>query len=156
MQAHGLGYLVADGEDGIKAGDWLLKDHRDAVPPDLLHLLLGKLQKVPPVEHYLAALNFTGRIGYQAHDAQCRNGFSAARFAHKAKRAAPVQRKAQAVYGGKFTLFGSEDGNEVFDFEQGHGLFKTGFQSLQAGGKLLYALYEIGKNFEAGLHFGDV
>jgi hypothetical protein len=42
MDAHGLHYLPADGEDGVQAGHGFLEDHRGQAASDVAQLNLGK------------------------------------------------------------------------------------------------------------------
>ncbi|MNL08402.1 hypothetical protein D3C87_1291200 [compost metagenome] len=70
-----LGNLAADREDGIERRHRLLKYHRDVVAPHAPHFLLGKRQKIAPVQENFT-LNPAESGAKQAHDGQRGDGLS--------------------------------------------------------------------------------
>ncbi len=46
VQQHGLGHLIADGEDGVQARHRLLEDHAHLAAADLPHLLLRQRHEI--------------------------------------------------------------------------------------------------------------
>src|SRR5712691_3801980 len=61
MESEGLGNLFTNSEDGIERSHRILEDHRDVVPADLPHLLIGQSQQVLAIEDNLATDNLSRR-----------------------------------------------------------------------------------------------
>lgn len=97
MQKKNLAQLSADRLDRIEGGHRLLEDHADAAAADATHFLWWKRREIPAVKQDLAAPNLAHRLWQQPHDRQRGHTLAAARFADDAKRAAPADRKADAV-----------------------------------------------------------
>jgi hypothetical protein len=84
VRAVGLGDLLADAEDRVERGHRLLEDHRDVAAADGLHLRLGQVGQVLPLEQDLA-VDAGVALGQQAQHAQASDGLAAAAFAHHAQ-----------------------------------------------------------------------
>jgi len=70
VEANRLHDLLAHRVDGVERGHGFLEHHRDLVPPQPAHLILGEIEEVPPAQEHLPAGDPAGRRGNEPKDAE--------------------------------------------------------------------------------------
>jgi hypothetical protein len=120
-----LDQLLADPHVRVQRRHRILEDHRDPVPSDVLHLVLGRLGEIArPLafrrKEDLAADDATGRILDQAHDRQARHALARPALAHDPQHLAPVHRERDAVDRLDGAFFAEEVRAEIFYLEDRH------------------------------------
>src|SRR5260370_6303579 len=63
MQSDPLGYLFADGVDGVKGGHWFLKHHADLLAAYSAHFYLAERNQITSEPQYLAMSYLPRRHG---------------------------------------------------------------------------------------------
>ena len=111
-----LAELALDGKDRVQAGHRLLKDDGNLVAAYLVHLLLGELGQIAPLEQDLALGNIAVAV-QQLQNAHRGDGFAGTGLAHDADRAAGFQRIRHVVDRLDDTLPRLEIGMKVFHFQ---------------------------------------
>ncbi len=96
MGADGFDQLLADPVKRIEAGEWILKDHADALAPDTAHLLRRQIVDPQAREMDLAAGDAAGRID-QADHGKTGDRFAGAGFADHAQHLALGDIEGNAV-----------------------------------------------------------
>src|SRR3984893_8717748 len=99
MQPDGLRDLVADPHHRIKRGHRLLKDHRNAISPDLAHLVFVEPEQVAAFEHDRASTDLAGGLRPQPHDRKRGDALAATGFADDGKRLTATNMKRDVVDG---------------------------------------------------------
>ena len=112
-----LGDLRADRQHRVEAGHRLLKDHRDAMTAQALHLLLGERRELLALELDRARGDATGLRRDQPQDRHGRHRLAAAGFAHDAQRLAARHVERHAVDRAHDSVQGAELGVEIANFE---------------------------------------
>ena len=110
--------LIADPENRVEGGHWLLEDHGDHVSADLLHLCRRgvddvKCRAVVLIEADLTADRLAGRALEQLHQGKARNGLAAAGLADDSDRGALRDIEADAIDGLDRTDVAEEVGADV-------------------------------------------
>ena len=117
---HGLHELVADLVERVQRRQRVLEDHRDLVPAQLAHLLVGGGQEVLAVEADGARDLCVAREARQPHHGQRRDALPRPRLAHDAQCLAAVHRVGDAIDCLDDAVLRSEVDLEVRDLQQGH------------------------------------
>ena len=119
VQTQDLGHLVADGEHRVQGGHGLLKDHGDAVAPDLAQPRLGAIGQVFPQEADLARDSSGLGDRQEAQDGHGGDGLAAARFPHQTQGFPGVEIKAHPGQGPDPAPGGGEMDREVPHRQEG-------------------------------------
>ena len=116
MDDERLAKLPLDGKDRVQAGHRLLKDDGNLVAANFVHLLLGELGQIAPLEQDLAFGNIAVAV-QQLQDAHRRNRFAGTGLAHDPDRPARLQRIRHVVDRFDDALPRLEIGMKVFHFQ---------------------------------------
>ena len=86
----------------------LLKNHRNVVPADIGHLLLGQAQQITSVELNFALHNLAARLGNQPHDGQGSHALATTRFTHDADNLTRIDINVNPVDGANLVVLADE------------------------------------------------
>ena len=121
-----LGHLIAHAVNGVERGQRLLKNHRNPVAANFLHLQLGKIRDVVAVEPNLTVFAKSSVLGQHRHDSPRRDGFARTGFTDD-RQGFPardfVRQAAHSIYSARNGL---EVDHDVFDFQQRISHWNTG------------------------------
>ncbi|VTR69900.1 putative peptide transport system ATP-binding protein [Desulfosarcina cetonica] len=116
MGQEGFHHLGADGQHRVEGHHGVLKDHADAVSPDITHLLGGERGEIPVVEHH-ASPRDKARFADQVDDGESGDRFAGPAFAHQPHAFALIEAEADAVDGGQVAEAQAELDFQVDDFQ---------------------------------------
>ena len=97
MKQQRLGHLPSDSEHRVERSHGVLKDHRDRLTADLLHLRIAQLREISPLEQDLAA-DDPPRPRDEPHDAQGGHRLAAPRLSDDAQGLARMELERDAVH----------------------------------------------------------
>ena len=89
----GLADLRADGHGGVEAGHGVLKNHREQLSPQFVHIPLLVMGDIGAIDQDGAGLDFC-RPGEKLHDAPAQHAFAAARFPHQSQHLSSLEGEA--------------------------------------------------------------
>ena len=119
VDAQRLHQLVADGEQRVKRGHGLLKDHGDVVAADGAELFEGHFEQILALEEYLAGGIERAALGVEAQYGHAGDGLAAPALPYDAQRFAALDLKRDVAHGvqGMFAV-NLEIHREVIDLKQ--------------------------------------
>ena len=118
MQGQRLSQLSAYAIHRIECRHRLLKDHRDTVATDVVHILGRQPHQILSPKPHLAVYDTAGRPWQQTHDRQRADALATAGFTDYAQRLTCMQLKADVIQRPRHTLLGIEFGGQVADLKQ--------------------------------------
>ena len=107
LKEHCLGNLLTDTHDGVKGRKRILEDHRDLVTAELVHILLGDLEKIlTVVENFTVLVNGVNRGN--THNCLRSNRLTGTGLTNNCKSLSLVKIKGDVSYSLNLSCIGTE------------------------------------------------
>src|SRR5215472_8218166 len=119
MERNRLADLASDRDQRIERGHRLLKNHRNVVAADALHLAFGQVKQVGSGKSDFTADDASGRVGDKTQNGQRRHTLSATRLADNAQRLAAAYRVRDPVDSTHNAARSKEMRPQILDIENG-------------------------------------